>query len=190
MIVGLVGEAPNDTQSFKNLLEKFYKNISFEQLLNDVHGSQIDSQKTKRFLRNEYELKKPEIVIFIRDLDALENDVVQLEIRKQYFRDFNTVVNKKGIYLLNVFEIEALLIADIDCFNRVYNVNLLKVPDPTKIKEPKEFLTLATKKTVASYNESHNPSLFNELNFNTLMDNCKYFSDFIYRFNGFIEKIR
>lgn len=189
MVVGLVGEAPNDTQSLQNLLERFYHTIRFEILLNDIHGSQLDSQKTKRFLRSEYESKKPDIVIFIRDLDALENDAVQLEIRKQYFRDSNTIVNKKGIFLLNIFEIEALLLADIDCFNKIYKSNLFKILDPMKIEEPKEFLKLATKKTIASYNESHNPNLFSELNLNTLIDNCRYFSDFISRFNLLINKV-
>lgn len=188
MIVGLVGEAPNDTQSIKNLLGKFYQSISFESLLKDIHGSQIESQKTKRFLRSEYELKKPDIVVFIRDLDALENDAVQLELRKQYFRDFNTVVDRKGIYLLNIFEIEALILADIDCFNRIYKTAVSKIVDPMKVKEPKEFLKLATKKTVASYNESRNPNLFSELNLDVLLTNCRYFSAFIQEFNILIAK--
>ncbi len=144
--------------------------------------------KTKRFLRSEYESKKPDIVIFIRDLDALQNDVVQLEIRKQYFRDSNAVVNKKGIYLLNIFEIEALLLADIDCFNKVYDSNLLKVSDPMQIEEPKEYLKLATRKRIYAYNESHNPDLFSHLNFDTLIADCKYFSNFINRFNTLLDK--
>ncbi|RYY06953.1 MAG: DUF4276 family protein [Sphingobacteriaceae bacterium] len=127
------------------------------------------------------------MVIFIRDLDALENDTVQLEIRKQYFRDSNTVVNKKGIYLLNIFEIEALLLADIDCINKVYNSNLSRISDPMKIEEPKEYIKLATKKMISAYNESHNPNLFSQLNFDTLIANCKYFSNFIDRFNILLE---
>ncbi len=189
MIVGLVGEAPNDTQSIKNLLQKFYQNISFELLLNDIHGSQIESQKTKRFLRSEYELKKPDIIIFIRDLDALENDVKQLEVRKQYFRDFNSVVDKKGIYLLNIFEIEALILADVDCFNKIYELNIAVVIDPMQVEQPKEFLKSESRKSAKQFNESHNPDIFNLLNFDTVKANCKYFDAFIKNLDKEIQAI-
>lgn len=179
MLVALVGEAPNDTLSIKNILGKVYQNITFESFLDDIHGSQIESQKTKRFLRIEYELKKPDLIIFIRDLDTLENNAVQLELRKQYFRDFNTVVDKKGIYLLNIFEIEALILADIACFNKIYESNVSAVIAPMKVEQPKEFLKLATRKSVKQFNESHNSDIFNSLDFDIVKANCRYFDAFI-----------
>ena len=54
----------------------------------------------------EYRLKKPDIVIFIRDLDGLKNNSTQVTLRKQYFTDFNSVVNRNGILLLHIYEIE------------------------------------------------------------------------------------
>ncbi len=179
MIVGLVGEAPNDTQSIKNLLQNFYRNIIFEPLLKDIHGSQIESQKTKRFLRSEYELKKPDLIIFIRDLDGLENNLKQLEIRKQYFQDFNSVVDKRGVYLLNVFEIEALILADVNCFNKIYKSNISGIADPMKVEQPKEFLKLKTRKALKQFNESHNPEIFSELDFHVVKSNCRYFNTFV-----------
>lgn len=186
-VVGLVGEAPNDTKSLKNLLPKKYREIDFKVFLNNIRGSQLDQQKTKTWLRKEYEIEKPDIVIFIRDLDALENDVEQLEIRRKYFRESNSVVNYKGIYLLNIFEIEALLLADINCFNGIYQTDILEIADPMKIEQPKEFLKLATQKASKQFNESHNPEIFDLLNFDLLKDNCRYFDAFAKNLDKEIE---
>ena len=115
MKIGLVGEAPNDVQSIKNLFERFYKvedDFEFIFLLNNINGSQLEQQKTKHFLSLEYRLKKPDIVIFIRDLDGLKNNSTQVTLRKQYFTDFNSVVNRNGILLLHIYEIEALILSE------------------------------------------------------------------------------
>ncbi|RYY05816.1 MAG: DUF4276 family protein [Sphingobacteriaceae bacterium] len=183
IVVGLVGEAPNDTKSLKNLLEKKYHELDFKVLLKNIRGSQLDEQKTKHLLRKEYQFEKPDIIIFIRDLDALEGDAEQLELRRKYFRETNSVVDYKGIYLLNIFEIEALLLADINCFNKEYQTNISKIADPMKIEQPKEFLKTATQKALKQFNESHNPSLFNLLNFDTIVKNCRYFNSFVQSFN-------
>ncbi|MCE3295497.1 MAG: hypothetical protein K0R65_1211 [Crocinitomicaceae bacterium] len=185
MKVALVGEAPNDTLSIQNLLVKRYSsNISFFSLLNRINGSQLDNQKTKRFLRIEYETKKPDIVIFIRDLDDILPSVEKIANRKLYFSSSNSVVDKKGIFLLNVFEIEALILADIETFNKIYNCNIKSIPEPMSIIEPKELLRSYSK----DYNESHNPDVFKKLNFeNTL--NCSYFNLFILKLDQEINKI-
>ena len=65
MKIGLVGEAPNDTVAMKNLLHKRYDASRFEfvDMLENIPGSLLDHQKTKRLLRLEYENKKPDSVI-------------------------------------------------------------------------------------------------------------------------------
>ena len=70
MKIALVGEAPNDTLSIKYLLEKRYKTFNFFSMLKIINGSSLDSQKTKRLLRIEFQIEKPDLVIFIRDLDS------------------------------------------------------------------------------------------------------------------------
>lgn len=49
MKIGLVGEAPNDTQALKNLLVQRYHedNFEFVFLIQRINGSNLDSQKTK-----------------------------------------------------------------------------------------------------------------------------------------------
>lgn len=179
MKIGLVGEAPNDTQAIKNLLEKKYSNdkYNFVFMLQRYNGSQLDSQKTKRFLRIEYEHQKPDIVIFIRDLDSVLPNKSKLYERKNYFSESDRVVDKKGIPLLHIYEIEALIFSDIDTFNLQYGTNLQRIVNVMGISEPKEVLKKASKK----YNESHNPEIFKLLNFDKVMD-CNYFERFIKNF--------
>lgn len=94
--IGLVGEAPGDTKSIKNLLEKQYPvdSYNFITLIHRVRGSELDNQKTKRFLRREFETQNPDIVIFIRDLDGLEHENDKITIRKKYFTKSNSVIDK------------------------------------------------------------------------------------------------
>lgn len=114
------------------------------------------------------------MVIFIRDLDALLVDKNKLDERKKYFSDFNSVVDKKGIYLLNVYEIEALILADINTFNSIYHTEIEIYENVMIIVEPKELLKKATKK----FNESHNAEIFSKLDFEKVME-CQYFNEFI-----------
>lgn len=185
MKIGLIGESPNDTASVANLLSKKYKEISFLTLLDNVRGGQLDDTKIKHFLRKEYEILKPNIIIFIRDLDGLKSDRHQLQIRKQYFTEFNSVVDKKGIYLLNIYEIEALILSDIDTFNKEYNTQIESIENVMEIVEPKEFL----KKFAKGYLETHNAKIFQQLNFQQVLG-CAYFKEFILNFNEllFLDK--
>lgn len=179
--IGLVGEAPGDTASITNLLSKKYKDIEFFNLIRDIRGGQLDDPKTKHIFRKEYEISKPDIVIFIRDLDGLKSDKHQIQIRKQYFTDFNSVVDKRGIYLLNIYEIEALILADISTFNVAYKTEIKAFEDVMQVIEPKEFLKKAAKGNV-KYVESHNSEIFKKLNFQQVLT-CQYFKDFIDEFD-------
>lgn len=186
MKIGLVGEAPNDTAAIQNLLSKNYKHLEFTTLLRDINGSMLDNNKAfRRILRIEYETQNPDLIIFIRDLDALETDRAAKLKRQETFNYSNNIVDKKGIFLLHIFEIEALIFADIEAFNKYYGCSILGISDPMKISEPKEVLIKATKKSVKQYSETHNAELFNLLNFNILKTNCRYFNDFI----DYFEKI-
>jgi len=183
MRIGLVGEAPNDTQSVKNLMMKKY-NYDFVFMLDRINGSKLDSQKTKRFLRIEYEIKNPDIVIFIRDLDSLFSNKTQLGKRKSYFTNSNSVVDKKGVFLLHIYEIEALILCDVETFNTIYNSQLDLVDDPMMVEEPKEYLKSKTK----LYNESHNADIFEKLSFEKAL-NCNYFERFVTLFDNRVDAL-
>ena len=155
MKIGLVGEAPNDTSAIKNLLSKHYTNLEFVVLLNGLTGAMMDSKRfIAQFLPKEFHDKKPDLVILIRDLDSHERDTVKLKQREKLFNFFNQKVANKGVFLLNIYELEALVLADIGVFNDKYRCNLDKFDDPMNVAMPKEVLIEASK---YRFNESHNP---------------------------------
>ena len=155
MKIGLVGEAPNDTSAIKNLLSKHYTNLEFVVLLNGLTGAMMDSKRfIAQFLPKEFHDKKPDLVILIRDLDSHERDTVKLKQREKLFNFFNQKVAKKGVFLLNIYELEALVLSDIGVFNDKYRCNLDKFDDPMNVAMPKEVLIEASK---YRFNESHNP---------------------------------
>jgi hypothetical protein len=179
MKVGLVGESPHDTRSVQNLLSRMYPELEFNNLISNIHGSMLDHQHTKNKLRKEFEFSRPDIVIFIRDLDALITDRTQLAKRFEYFRDFRSVVNRKALYMLNIYEIEALILCDLKTFMAYYDCVCEEVGTPHETEEPKEFLKSIYKR----YNEVHNPKLFEQLDYNILLERSKYFREFIIKFN-------
>lgn len=176
MRIGLVGEAPNDTDAIRNLLKKRYTSpdFTFFSMLDRMSGSLLDHQKTLRFLRIEYENKKPDLVIFIRDLDGLVADTHKVSNRKEYFSKSIRVVDKKGLFLLHIYEIEALILADIETFNSLYNCEIPPVDDPMMIEEPKEYL----RDRSTNYTESDNPEIFEKIDFQKALT-CRYFENFI-----------
>jgi hypothetical protein len=133
--VGLLGEAPHDTGALTILLKQhFGDSIYFFPLVNDIRGSHIEEQRIKRLLRREYEIEKPQLVIFIRDLDGLESEKGKINRRKNYFTEFKTVVNNNAIFLLNIYAIEALILADIEAYNRLKGCSIAAIGDPMKVE--------------------------------------------------------
>jgi hypothetical protein len=183
MKIGLVGEAPGDTGAIKNLLSRNYENLDFIELLQRIRGSVLDDKKAMNQIRREYEIECPDLVLVIRDLDGDEKNKVKLKERKEKFTKLNRIINKRGILLLNVYELEALILADIEVFNKIYQCEVKQYADPMKVADPKEVLIDATRKSQKQYYVSHNPELFNLLNFDTIKARCRYFSAFIKKFD-------
>ncbi|MEX6687104.1 hypothetical protein QTN47_06340 [Danxiaibacter flavus] len=184
--IGLVGEAPVDTACVKTLLSKKYKGLDFFEMISDIRGNHLDSQFAKRFLRREFEIAKPDFIVFIRDLDGKENNADMLSQRKEFFARCNSIVNKTGLFLLNIQELEALLFTDISVINKCYNVVLAAVDDCMLIEGPKEYL----RSNVRGYIETHNKELFEKYNYETIISNCRYFKKFDAEFSiktGFAE---
>ncbi|MGG5506228.1 MULTISPECIES: hypothetical protein [unclassified Myroides] len=188
MKIGLVGEAPNDTKSIENILKKKYIDLEFVELLkNKFTGASLENKGAKTALRIECISHKPDIVVFTRDLDGLmtkEYREKRLQ-RKSYYNDFKGCTQvKKTLFLLHVWEIEALILADINAFNTYYNTKATFDGDPMLIKEPKELLTTYYKK----YSESDNSKIFLHSDFKQLHQNCEYFKKFIDDFDKLLEQ--
>ncbi|WP_312176872.1 DUF4276 family protein [Chryseobacterium sp.] len=187
MKVGLVGEAPLDTLSIKYLLQKKYTHLSFIELLkNKVTGASLENQKTKTELRIECIDHRPDIVIFIRDLDGLLTKDYRKKrlLRQKYYNEFKGCTQvKKTIYLLNIWEIEALILSDISAFNSFYNCNVHFDDNPMHIENPKELLSSLNK----NYSNSHNSKILEIANFDVIYNKCNYFKSFINKFNQLIN---
>ena len=70
--IGLIGEDPNDTIAIKNLLVKKYPGLFIcEPLLRNERGNNLDTKKYSARLKIEFEDIKPDIVIFVRDVDGI-----------------------------------------------------------------------------------------------------------------------
>ncbi len=175
--IGLVGEFPNDMEIISSILSKKYSGIEFFQLIFGIHGSELENQRTKAVLRKSYERLKPDYILFIRDLDSSEADKFQMEKRKAYFTEFNSVLDKKGFYLLHIQEIEALLLTDVNILNDYYGSKLEQVDDCIEITSPKDYIV----QRIKQYKPGNNLTLLEKYPFDTLMNNCRYFHEFISR---------
>lgn len=182
--IGMVGENPTDIGCISNLLRKKYtEDLTLFPLLNGINGSNLENAKIKHQLRREYQYTKPAFILFIRDLDGLEDNNELLEKRWTYFKEFNTVVDKKGIFLLHIYELEALLLTDIALLNDYYKVNLNPIADCMKVEDPKGFLHRNIKK----YFTGDNKALFSLLNYERVIENCRYFDSFSQEFDKNIK---
>lgn len=171
----MIGENPSDTTCIATLLSKKYSShVQFFPLIKNITGSILDNPKIKRQLRREYEIEKPDYVLFIRDLDGLEHHFELLKCRKSWFSDLKSVVDKKGVLLLNIFELEALLLTDIQVVNAYYGSNIELVEDCMKIEQPKEYLS----NRISRYLTGHNAELFSLLKYEIVLDKCRYFKKF------------
>lgn len=181
--IGLIGEDPNDTIAIKNLLlQRHTTGLQFEQLLKRKRGYELNNPRYAAALKIEYDAKRPDFIIFIKDADALPSEREKIKEVEEWFSKLNKVVNNKGILLKNIYELEALILTDIDTFNKYYNVNIKYNKNVMFHKEPKEFLKLKTK-AQKQYQESHCPELFTKLNFDKVLT-CSEFSKFYEAFKA------
>ena len=177
--IGLIGEDPNDTLAIKNLLEQRYpKKFQFKQLIKNKKGYQLDNARVSHALKIEFDDFKPHHVIFIRDTDAIESEKEKIKKVLDWFKKLNSIVNNKGLLLANIYELEALILADIDSFNKLYSTKISYTKNVMLQKEPKEFLIGKTFKNKKTYSESHCPIIFEHLRVEIIIKNCRYFKEF------------
>jgi hypothetical protein len=201
-LIALVGESPNDTLPVAALLAQEFSSEEYEfsPLLsiarqNQLRGGLLDMkvQEKKRtrqgvfdgriqpprfltILRLEYQIKRPAIVVFIRDLDALEDDKTALALKKKWFRKARQVVDDKAVFMLNIWELEALIWADLDgvkLHEKYKLIEFKQFEDPMKISTPKEELMKH------KYDPSDCHEIFKLLRSNVVAENCRYYDKFL-----------
>lgn len=178
--VGLVGEDPNDTSSIKNLLEQRYRGKAvFLPIVKGVKGHQLGSDKIKNTLKVEFDPQKHQVVVFIRDLDAFRSQEDKLKERLLWFKELDAIAKNRGVLLLNIWELEALIFGDMETFNKVHGIKYAFKKDPTFVERPKERLKQITRHTQNPYRESHCPDLFKKLSIDKIEQKCSCFKEFI-----------
>ncbi|MFT5619066.1 MAG: hypothetical protein ACI85I_002305 [Arenicella sp.] len=190
MKVAILGESHSDSDALINLLARKFSLIEFLKMpaKKTATGSMLDNPKVRRAFRVEFEFEKPDLVILSRDLDAIrksEDYSQKLEERKEYFSKLKRTFNQKTLRLLHIYELEALILADIDSFNKWGDFEVEFVGNPMNQEEPKEYLKLQTKN---NFKESDNPEIFKQLDYEKLEQNCQYFADFSIKFKNLIKE--
>jgi hypothetical protein len=187
--IGLVGENPNDTFSIKNLLLKKYKQIQFDPITKKVRGTHLNNiRKLGDIIESELTDTDFRDIIFVTDLDGLESHKERVKQKEEWFKELNRKVRGKGIFLLNIYQLEALILSDISNFNKFFGTKIKFTGDPMKQNRPKEHLKKMTSNHRRKYKESDCPEIFARLDINVLVKNCRYFSTFLTEFDVRIKE--
>ncbi len=186
--VGLACENPNDTGAVMNLLSQKHKDVQFVPLVRRFEGHQMDTPKFRNALALEFKDKKLRHALVVRDLDDFESNKRKVKAKREWFNELDNSISNRAIFLLNIWELEALVLADIKTFNRIYGVTYSFTGNPMLVKDPKGELERITRRKRKEYSVNDTPDLFKKLNFNTVKAKCKYFAEFIVKFETFISQ--
>ena len=167
--------------------QKFGKDVSYIQLIKNIKGFHLDTIKAQKSLKVECERRNLDIIIFIRDADGIYTDAAKIKKVETWFETLREHCTCKKLLLINIYELEALIFADIETFNRLYYTSIKGNRDVKYIKEPKEELKNATEKGKRKYRESDCPDLFKELRIEIVGKNCSYFKTFLAEFSGLLD---
>ena len=190
--IGVVGEHPsNDSEALCHLLRPLAtENVQFTVMLHKMRGGQLDNES--RFLNaleSEYLEESFQYIIFIRDLDGLISEKNKIKNRDAWFEKADKLIENKGIFFLAIAEMEALILADIGTFNKMYGLNVKPIGNPMTSLKPKEDLQrFSYKAKRGKYAENDAIDIFKSLNFKTVYNNHKGERSFQAFANELIEK--
>ncbi|ERJ59342.1 DUF4276 family protein [Sphingobacterium paucimobilis] len=179
--IGVIGEDPNDTTAIQNLLRpKLGAIANFKTICKNIRGCHLDSPKFYKTVGAETKSTSYDILICIRDLDAFKSESAKVLERQNWHKKIKDAANGcSTVLLLNIWELEAIIFADLIPFNKRYGVSLSFAGDPSSLKDPKERLKSETRKAKRKYVESDCKELFSELDFDKVTSRCAFFKDFL-----------
>lgn len=177
--VCVAGESSFDTKPLRDLLHRQYgQGVQFIALPLRLEGGQLDGRKSRTMFRLAYEDKKPNLVIIFRDLDGPADDQAKRREREAHFEEMNALVEHKGLLLLHVYTIEALLIAHVEVFQKKYGWQCRVPANPTTIPKPAQFLRDASRNSNRRYEKALCPDMMELVAYDSLVRRCGYFRDF------------
>jgi len=187
--IGIIGESPNDTYALRNLLKRQFPEHDYQIMVEHLPGSMLDSKLIAQEIKLAYKDLCPDVVIYVRDLD--DHASAQKDVRKkmQEKREFRNRIYERirkalhdqaghsdlpVIFLLIQFEIEALILADVETANQILKCTIaLDGKNPRDIPDPKAHI-----RTFCSYTESDCPKIFKKLRYEIITTNHSDFQDF------------
>ena len=185
--IGLIGEDPNDTTAITHLLQqRFNKGFRYITLSPQKRGSQIFNDASVRSYNIEIMKDRPHHIIVIIDADSIVTENAKIKKRKSLYNKLSRQLNCKSLLLLNIYELEALILADIEGFNKHYQTKVNFKGNVSYQQKPKEYLQ---EKSARKYQVAHCAYLFLHLNFDTILQNCAYFKTFVADFEKAIKPI-
>ena len=188
--IGIISEHhSNDGEPIATLLQRYFpEKAKFEQLCRGYRGDRLDTEECFIDLEAQYLEFNPDLIVFVRDLDNEQ----KREIRSDYFEKCTACdYIKQQIHLLFVYEIEALVLADLDVTTRFYYLkkSLKAVKSPVKETNPKDFLKAAVLEATGKkrkYTESDMRELAKLFDLELLKKNYPIWKDFIAKFDGIL----
>lgn len=174
MKIGFIGENKNDKEAISNLLSQSYS-FEFYSILNRLTGDQIESSKFLQLIIPELANNNFDMIIVIRDLDGLKSEKAKIKKRYKWYIKLKEYINfQNTIFLLNIYELEALIFSDLKTYNSLVDYYIENSENPMNIIKPKYILKKKTR-----YNEGKAPDIFKNLKIVELIKNCDYFHEFI-----------
>jgi hypothetical protein len=168
--VGIIGEHPNnDAEAMMSLLARYkQKEVHFE--LVDVvkfRGSNMDNHTFSNVLAMQLYGEGFDYVIVLRDLDFNKDKLEKERIKDKdkWFAKVNKAIENIGLFFLIIYELEALMLCDLDTLNNYFKVEIAFNESPIKEKDPKGFLI---KETIGKYDPSDASAIFKKLDFDKL----------------------
>lgn len=189
--IGIVGENyDNDSKPLRNLLSRVFdkQEVLFIPILPKFQGNQLERiRKLIIALKSDIITKKIDYLILMRDLDGLPSETKKIETRNSWFKKVEDGVSKKCVRFLIIYELEALLLADIATFNKIYKINYKSKGNPRFHEDPKGTLQEQTAYPKNTYKESHAADIFQELDHQKLVENH---SGPEYSYEAFIKALK
>ena len=184
--IGLIDEgkkgASDDALCVQNLLCSAFNlnHTNFKKIFKNFSGDKLEAGKF--FKRLKVEAPRQDLIIFIRDLDGLPSNVGQIKLRQEWFKKCQNELQQSSIFILCIWSLEALILADSEGFNNFFkDASLNFNGNPMYQENPKKFL----KNHSNNYHESKNPELFKKLDFYKL-SKVKFFDDFLKEFESMV----
>lgn len=174
--IGIVSENyNNDSIAVGKLLKKKYSDRAvFIPLLKSISGKGLDeTRKVVKILKDEIKQKKIDLLILVRDLDGLTSEKKKINTIENWAEKIQKQLTINPQLFIVIFELEAFILADIETFNKIYQLKYQLKTSPKFQSEPKELLKQITRKAKRKYKESDTPEIFQQLNFQKVYQNHK-----------------